>query len=294
MGEHMRLRTTRARAFAAATAAAAVTTTGLVATATTADAAASIPTVTVHMSASKITFTGGGASTANGVTTIHAGRIHFHVVTASGDHVLQLLRFHNGYTAQQAQTDINDAFSGNVAAVQRVDHGVVFRGGAEALPKHPGDMVVSLPATQFMAVDQNGNAGAMLNVVGTAPSRVNQQVAGYFTAYTYGWVPSSRLPASGWVKVANSADQPHFLVMQHVKSTTTSAMVSKSFASPSQSQPSWALKETAQSGVIAAGTSQILHYNLPAGKYLVACFWPDYFTGMPHAYMGMWKLVTLH
>jgi len=25
----------------------------------------------------------------------------------------------------------------------------------------------------------------------------------------------------------------------------------------------------------------------------VACFWPDYFTGMPHAFMGMWKLVTL-
>lgn len=290
----MRIRTTRARAFAVASAAAVVATTGLVSAATTADAAASIPTVTVHMSANKITFTGGGASTANGVTTLHAGRIHFHVVTASGDHVLQLVRFHNGYTAQDAQKDFNDAFNGNVPAVQRLDNGVVFRGGAEALPKHPGDMVVSLPATQFMAIDQNGNAGAMLKVVGKAPSRVGQPVSGTYTAYSYGWVPSSNLPASGWVKIANQADQPHFFVIQHVKSTTTNAMVKKAFSSDSQAQPSWALKETAQSGVIAAGTSQMLHYNLPAGKYLVACFWPDYFTGMPHAFMGMWKLVTLH
>jgi len=291
----MRIRSTRARTLAVASAAAIVTTTGLVSAATTADAASSaIPTVTVHMSASQITCSGGAATTANGVTAVHGGRIHFHVVTAAGDHVLQLLRLHNGYTIQQAGSDLNDAFNGNVAAVQRVDNGVVFRGGAEALPKHPGDMVVSLPATQFMAVDQNGNAGAVLKVIGKAPARALQPYSGTYTAYSYGWVASSHLPASGWVKVANSADQPHFLVLQHVKSTTTNAMVRKSFASNSQAQPSWALKETAQSGVIAKGTSQMLHYNLPAGKYLVACFWPDYFTGMPHAFMGMWKLVTLH
>jgi hypothetical protein len=34
-------------------------------------------------------------------------------------------------------------------------------------------------------------------------------------------------------------------------------------------------------------------YDLPAGKYFIACFWPDYFTGMPHFLMGMWKLVTI-
>jgi len=289
----MRIRTTRARAVAFASAAAIVTTTGLVSVATTADAASSIPTVTVHMSASKITFTGGGATTANGVTTVHAGRIHFHVVTASGDHALQLMRFHNGYTAQQAQSDFNDAFSGNVPAVQRIDHGVVFRGGAEALPKHPGDMVVSLPAAQFMAVDQNGNAAAVLKVVGKAPSRVLQPYSGVLTAYSYGWVPSSHVPASGWVKVQNKADQPHFMVLQHVKSTTTAKMVSTFIASGSEANPSWGLKESAESGVIAPGTSQMLHINLPPGKYLVACFWPDYFTGMPHIAMGMWKLVTL-
>src|SRR4051812_20591494 len=163
-GKHMRNRKARARALAFASAATIVSTTGLVTASTVADAAASIPTVTVHMSASKITFSGGGASTANGVTKLHAGRYHFHVVTGSGDHALQLMRFHNGYTPQQAQQDFGDAFNGNVAAVQRVDHGIVFRGGAEARPKHPGDMWLWLNDGQFFAVDQNGDATAELDV----------------------------------------------------------------------------------------------------------------------------------
>ena len=45
------------------------------------------------------------------------------------------------------------------------------------------------------------------------------------------------------------------------------------------------------SAVTGAGGAATLY--LPPGKYLVACFWPDYFTGMPHVAMGMWKLVTI-
>ena len=287
-------RTFRIRAVVAAGATAALSVTGLVASTPAAQAASAIPTVTVHITAKNITFSGGGASTANGVTTLHAGRVHFHVTTGLGDHTLQLARFHNGYTAQQAQKDFQSAFNGDVAAIDRIDHGVVFRGGAEATPHHPGDMVVSLAKGQFLATDQNGNAGAVLQIVGTAPSRVNQPATGYYTAYSYGWVTSSNLPAKGWVNVANLADQPHFLVLQHVKSNTTNKMVRDFISAGGNSQPSWGLKETAQSGVISPGTSQKVTYNLPAGKYLVACFWPDYFTGMPHMFMGMWKLVTLH
>ena len=50
---------------------------------------------------------------------------------------------------------------------------------------------------------------------------------------------------------------------------------------------------TADSGVVSPGKSQLFDYDLPAGKYFIACFWPDYFNGMPHFLMGMWKLVTL-
>ena len=96
------------------------------------------------------------------------------------------------------------------------------------------------------------------------------------------------------MKFANQADQPHFLVLQHVKSSTTNKQGSEVHqVRRSQGNPSWVLKANTDSGVVSPNRSQLLNYDLPAGKYLVACFWPDYFTGMPHVNMGMWKLVTL-
>jgi hypothetical protein len=288
----MGIRLHRTRAVAAATAVISAAALALVAAAP-AEAATAVPTVRVRMSDSSIIFTGGGATTAGGVTTLHAGRYHFHVVGRGGAHILQLLRFQNGYTPQQAQQDFNDAFEGNVPAVQRIDNGVVFLGGADAAPKHPGDMVVKLNAAQLMAIDQNGDAVAMLNVVGKAPDQKKVPHDGKYTAFSYGWDVSSHLPASGMVKFLNQADQPHFLVLQHVKDSTTNAKVRKFINSGGQGNPPWVLKGSADSGVLSPGKSQLLRYDLKPGKYLVACFWPDYFTGMPHAFMGMWKLVTL-
>ena len=284
-------RTHRTRAIAAGTTAALLAITVAV-TAAPAEAA-TVRTVKVRMSDSAITFSGGGATTANGVTTLHAGRYHFHVVSASGGHVLQLLSFRNGYTAQQAQEDFPKAFSGDVPAVQRVDNGVDFRGGAGATAKHPGDMVVTLYAAQLMAVDQNGEAAAMLHVVGKPRTTAKVPHEGKYTAFSFGWDASKHLPAAGTVKFVNQADQPHFLVLQHVKSSTTNKTVRQFIKSGAQGNPKWVLKGSADSGVLSPGRSQLWDYDLPAGKYLVACFWPDYFTGMPHVNMGMWKLVTL-
>ena len=137
------------------------------------------------------------------------------------------------------------------------------------------------------------SAIAALNVVSTPPNQPKVSHSGTYTAFSYGWGVSNHLPASGTVKFANQADQPHFLVLQRVKSSTTSKQVRKFVKSGAQSNPTWALKATAESGVVSPGKSQLFDYDLPAGKYFLACFWPDYFTGMPHFLMGMWKLVTL-
>lgn len=288
----MGTRTTRVRAIAAAATAAALAVTGAMIAASPAEAA-TVKTVKVRMTDSKITFSGGGATTANGVTTLRAGKYHFHVVAPTGGHALQLLHFHNGYSPEQAQQDFVSAFSGDVAAVQRIDNGLDFRGGVGARPHHPGDMFVKLRAAQFFAVDQNGSAAAVLQVTGTAPEQPRVPHSGKYTAFTYGWGVSKHLPASGTVKIANQADQPHFLVLQRVKESTTTAKVRKFIRSGAQGNPSWALKASADSGVLSPGKSQLLTYDLPPGKYFVACFWPDYFNGMPHFMMGMWKLVHL-
>jgi len=48
------------------------------------------------------------------------------------------------------------------------------------------------------------------------------------------------------------------------------------------------------SDVESPGVSLQLTYNLPAGTYVLLCFVADDQTGMPHAMMGMHKVVVLH
>ena len=288
-----RIRTNRARS-AIAAGVATLTCAGLAVAAPPVQAASTIPTVTAKISASKIVLSGGGVTSSNGSYVLHAGRYRFHVESVSGDHALQIARFHNGYTAQQAQKDFGANGPTSVAAIRRIDHGVIFRGGADATSaKHPADMIVTLASASYFLTDFNGNANALLKVTGKVGTVASHAFAATYTAYSYGWGVSSHLPAKGWVRFMNRADQPHILVLQHVKSNTTNAMVSKFIKSGGNGNPSFGLPESADSGVLSPNYNELVSYNLPAGKYVVLCFWPDYFTGMPHFMMGMWKLVTL-
>lgn len=282
----------RARSIAVGSAVAMLAATGVGVTA--AQASTSISTVNVTVGNSRITFTGGGATNANGVTTLHAGRYHFHVTTASGDRQFEIVHLRSGYTAQQLHKDLANLFSGSLSTVQRVDRKVELRGGNEETKATPGDTIVALAAGKYLAVDANGSARRQLNVVGSAPSQIGQSYTGTLTSWSYGWDTTGRILGHGWVRFVNHADQPHMMVLQHVKSTTTNAMVRRYLATPSSKSPSFALKEAADGGVLSPNRSQLVKLTLPAGKYLLVCFWPDYFTAMPHAYMGMWKLVTLH
>jgi hypothetical protein len=289
----MHIRTTRLQTALAIGAAAAVGCGGLV-VATAADASTTVPTVNVTITDNSLTLSGAGATTSGGVTTLRAGHYRFHITSPKGDHALQLFYFHNGYTPQQFQQDGDKGFNGDVPAVQRIDHGVVFRGGADAPAGHPADVVIGLSSGSYYAADLNGNARRQLNITGKAPSQTSPKPTSTFTAYSYGWTATGALHAKGWVTFVNSADQPHFLVLQHVKQSTTNDQVKKFIASGSQSNPPWALKEGYQAGVVSPGHSQLSKLDLPAGKYIVMCFWPDYFTGMPHVNMGMWRLIQLH
>ncbi|MGB6223919.1 MAG: hypothetical protein WBF76_00885 [Pseudonocardiaceae bacterium] len=46
-------------------------------------------------------------------------------------------------------------------------------------------------------------------------------------------------------------------------------------------------------GVLSPGKHADITYNLPAGTYVLLCFVADDQSGIPHALMGMHKVVTL-
>jgi hypothetical protein len=247
---------------------------------------AAIPVVTVHVGGGKVGLVGGN--------TLHAGRITFRVVTSAGSHILQIARLHHGYTLQEFGADIGQAFRGNTDAIARVDDKVGWRGGATARPDKPGVFTVTLRAGHFLFFDQNSNALRGVNVIGTLHQRPGVPHQSKITAFTYGFDSTPlTIPARGTVFFANQADQPHFLEIHRVKDGTTAAQV-RAFVKHPAGNPPWGLRAGTDAGVLSPGTGEMMRYNLPAGEYLLACFWPDRFTGMPHFFMGMWKLVTLH
>lgn len=273
-------------AVAALSGGAAIATTLAGAATASASTPAKVPTVIAHVSSKSISLSTGNR--------LHAGRISFKVVTHKGDHELQIARLKRGYTLPEAGADLAKAFSGDVGAVRRVDAKISFRGGAETRPHHPGRFGINLSRGQYVFIDQNSNAFRTITVYGKAPARRALPHNSSIGVYTYGFDTTPNvLPRSGNTRIFNVSDQPHFIVFQRVKHGTTHKRVAKYFKSMSEQEPSWALKANTSSGVISNGRSQTFHYSLPAGRYVIACFWPDDETGMPHASMGMWKLVTL-
>jgi len=246
-----------------------------------------VPTVVARMTSHHIRLSVGH--------DMRAGRVMFKVVAGDGrGHELQLLRLHRGYSAREAQADFGKAFGGNVAAVNRLDNNITFLGGAPTSPGEPGWFSVDLHANRLMVVDQNGPAATVLKVHGTAPSRPTVPHSSRITTLSYGFDPSLRnMPANGWTLVNNHSDQPHFVVMNRIKKGTTGKMVRDYFKSGSQKQPPWARHANTSTAVISPYRSETFHYDLPAGRYLLMCFWPDDETGMPHVAMGMWHFVTL-
>ncbi|HZC72877.1 MAG TPA: hypothetical protein VE442_19425 [Jatrophihabitans sp.] len=244
-----------------------------------------VPVITVHMGKRITTSTG---------TRMLAGKVVFRVVTRKGDHSLQILRLHKGYSLQQAGADIGKAFGGNIDAIRRIDSRITWRGGAEARPNRPGRFATTLGAGHFVFLDQNSDAFTMMTVRGTPPNRAAIPHASSITAFSYGFGTSSNsIPATGWTRVTDQSDQPHFVVFQHVKARVTPKMVRRALDRGLRGNPPWVLRGSTSTGVMSPKFGETFHYSLPAGKYLIACFWPDDDTGMPHILMGMWKLIWL-
>lgn len=248
-----------------------------------AEAAGTIPTIRVSMGAKGVHMS---------TSTVHAGRVRFRAHTPQGDHSLQLLRLHKGYQPAQLRKDIGLAFQGNLAAIRRLDHRVTWLGGAETKPNRPGIYSVFLRAGTYFAVDQNGPGAARLRVVGTpAPRTGIGSTSTIMGNIKDRFVAPNAIPHRGWTTFKDTSDEPHFLVFQHVKPGTTRAMVRKALRS--NSRPPFQLPGSTSSGVVSGGKQIQFHYNLPAGKYVILCFWPSDETGMPHAFMGMFRFVNL-
>lgn len=95
----------------------------------------------------------------------------------------------------------------------------------------------------------------------------------------------------GWLRFSNRSRELHFLNMSGVKPGTTPAMVRKALASPEN--PTFFTNQAFDFDVISPGVTVAIKGPIKEGEYLLACFMPSEADGMPHAFMGMWKLVEV-
>lgn len=103
------------------------------------------------------------------------------------------------------------------------------------------------------------------------------------------------MPAHGTIRISNVSDTLHFVAIQRVRRGTTDREIQHYFASGGSAGPPPFIVNSPQMGadVLSPGQSLKLTYRLHRGTYVLLCFIADDHTGMPHAFMGMHKVVHL-
>jgi hypothetical protein len=250
------------------------------ATARTADAA--IQSITVKVAKKTINVKG-----ANG---LRSGRVQ---VTMKGGSA-EIVMFKKGYDAKDLAKDIAALDKGDIKALKRALAHTTFLGGFEK----GGSGTVVLPKAGDYSVFSFESRGIAEFSAGSVKKAPTPKTDGTIVAKTGPkWAGSSTLPAAGTFQFKNKDKTvPHFVILQHVAEGTTTDQVLEALQNDTGNgpPPPFLLPESLETASLNPGHSMTVDYDLPAGQYVVMCFFPDpNMGGMPHALMGMLRMIHL-
>lgn len=291
----MRMRNRLRRVVAVVSAAALASTpllsapTGATASVALTTTSAAMPHVTATLTRKTITLTG--------TKGLRAGRVKLSV---RGKGVVEFARFKNGYDIADFTADVNKFGAKNdIKALKRAVANTQILGGLAG----GGSGTIVLPKAGSytpISIGQRGVVfGKALVVKGPARASSVPRTDGRIIAKRGpSWGGSSHLPTEGRFLFKNKGTTgvPHFVILQQVAEGTTTDQVLEFLQSQQEEgpPPSWALPASLETGSLSPGRSMTVDYDLPAGQYVVMCFFPDpKMGGMPHAMMGMLKMIHL-
>lgn len=228
-----------------------------------------------------------------GADDLTAGRAHLEV---RGRGVVEFVTFDKGYDVADFTEDLNKYGAKNdLKALKRAINKSTIIGGVEG--GGSGTIVFPRPGayTPFAIGDRGLVTGKTLVVDGPKRSSKAPRTDGSIIGKNGpSWGGTSQLPMKGRFQFKNKADQPHLVVMQQVAEGTTVDQVLELVQSDEGPDPAWVLPAGMITGTLSPGRSMTVDYDLPAGQYAVLCFFPDpKMGGMPHAAMGMIKMIHL-
>lgn len=261
--------------------------TGATASSTPSAASAATPHITATLTKTTIRVSG-----ADG---LRAGRV---TLSVKGRGVVEFVMFEAGYDAADFAADINKYGAKNdIKALKRALAHTQILGGFES----GGSGTIVFPRagsyTPFSIGDRGAVLGDAIQVRGPVRSSSVPRTDGTIIAKNGpAWGGASHLPTKGRFLFKNKANTgvPHFVILQQVAEGTTTDQVLEFLQSGDEGQPPWGLPGGMETGSVSPGRSITVDYDLPAGQYVVMCFFPDpKMGGMPHALMGMLEMIHL-
>lgn len=226
---------------------------------------------------------------------LRPGRVR---LTVAGKGSAEIARLAKGYSPEEFVADLNSFGAKNdIKALKHALANAQILGGFQG----GGSGTVVLPSAGSYLPFSLGQRGVLLGdpivVRGAKRASSTPSTDGRIIAKPgLSWGGSSTLPAKGRLLFKNKASTgiPHFIVLSQVVEGTTTDQVLEFLQSGDEGAPPWGLPGGMETGSISPGKSMTVNYDLPAGQYVVMCFFPDpEMGGMPHALMGMLEMIHL-
>ena len=231
-----------------------------------------------------------------GAAGLRAGRVKLSV---QGTGPVEFAMFKSGYDAADFSTDLNKFGAKNdIKALKHALANTQILGGLAS----GGSGTIVFPKagsyTPFSLGERGLVVGDAFRVGGPVRTSPVPRTDGTITAKNGpSWGGSSHLPTKGRFLFKNKGNTgvPHFVILQQVaKGTTTDEVLAFLQGEQQGPPPAWVLPGSMETGALSPGRSMTVDYDLPAGQYVVMCFFPDpKMGGMPHALMGMLEMIHL-
>lgn len=228
--------------------------------------------------------------------------VHRFVISSTRQAGFQIIRPLAGYTVREGTRDANVMFE-DAKAMRRFERNTVLIGGAESEPGEPGVAWMRLPEGRYWAVDTNARKTLARKVhsfraagtpfTGELPGDVTVRAVDHV-----GWAAlPKRIPTKGLLRFRNASDAVHVLGLVKLKRGKTMADFEEwveQLKQGNETPPPVNFDIGTASGVIDPDRTQSVRYDLPAGQYVMVCWWPDADMDLtPHFFMGMYRGVTL-
>jgi hypothetical protein len=240
-----------------------------------------------------------------GDRSIKASRVAVTLRAKGGERELAIVKFKKSYSFAKLVRDEKYFFThggGNgqptkkaLARLHRAIRLCTFAGGLDVQAGSVSKETLVMTKGKYVVYNDGGNLPddpKTITVTGaTHHTKAPKTTATVFMKKNQNRFGGSKvLPAKGTIKVENkNIHSPHFLAMLHVKKGTTRKQVEEGLQS--SSPPSFILPGGTGTDALSMGQSQTLSYSIPKGTYAELCFFPDPVTGIPHAFMGMIRIV---